>query len=268
MADSRELTLQGHGGAIVAREWPNDQARFVVLLCHGYGEHIGRYEYVADRLVREGAAVYGQDHVGHGRSDGERVLIEDYDKVVDDFHLLEERARKEHPGLPVVLVGHSMGGMIAARYGQRFGDGLEAIVLSAPVLGEWAAMDGLLSAPEIPDVPIDPSTLSRDPAVGEAYVADPLVWHGPFKRATLVAIRDTMATIRDDGPIDGTPVLWLHGTDDGLVPYAGSETGWKALAGDRSEAKTYEGARHEIFNETNKDEVLDDVVAFLHEHTV
>lgn len=264
MVDHEDFQLHGHAGTLHAQRWQGeDPAAYVALLCHGYGEHIGRYQYVADRLVADGAAVHGMDHVGHGRSAGERVLVADYEKVVEDFRLLEEHARGQHPGLPVVLIGHSMGGMIAARYAQRYGQELVAVVLSGPVIGRWQAAEDLLAAEEIPDAPIDPATLSRDEAIGTAYVEDPLVWHGPFKRPTLAALQDCLETIGETGRIVDTPVLWLHGEEDQLVPYAGSHLGWQRIAGPESEARSYPGARHEIFNETNKDEVLDDVIGFV-----
>ncbi|MGH3413730.1 MAG: lysophospholipase [Marmoricola sp.] len=261
-----DFSLDGHAGTLHARSWSPPSPRYVVLLCHGYGEHLGRYEWVADRLVADGAAVYALDHAGHGKSEGERVLVEDFGPVVTDVHLLEERAREELPGLPVVLLGHSMGGMIGARCAQLYGDGLACVVLTGPVLGRWDAVDQLLAAPEIPDAPIDPATLSRDPAVGAAYVADPLVWHGPFKRPTLEALSACLAQITAAGPVDSTPVLWLHGEDDQLVPYDGSLQGWETLAGEHAEARSYPGARHEILNETNRDEVADDLLGFVHQH--
>jgi alpha-beta hydrolase superfamily lysophospholipase len=263
--EQTEIELKGHAGRIVAQRWQEGTPRYVALLVHGYGEHIGRYDHVARRLVADGAVVYGHDHVGHGRSAGDRVLVEEFEPVVEDVHLLEARARTEHPELPVALIGHSMGGMIAARYAQRFGDGLACVILSGPVVGSWAALEGLLAAPEIPDVPIDPSTLSRDASVGEAYVADPLVWHGPFKRPTLEAMKTTLGTIEHAGSID-RPLLWLHGEDDQLVPITGTRQGWASLKGSASREKVYPEARHEIFNETNRDEVLDDVIAFINEH--
>lgn len=270
--DVNDFTLSGHAGALHARSWTPGAPRWIALLCHGYGEHLGRYPHVAERLAAEDAAVYAVDHVGHGRSAGERVLIADYEQVVSDLHLLAERAILEHPGLPVVLIGHSMGGMIAARYTQRYGGTLSCVVLSGPVLGRWAAVDDLAGVPDtdIPDDPIDPSTLSRDPAVGEAYVADPLVWHGPFRATTVAGIRSCMATITEAGQVTVPPMLWLHGGDDALVPYDGSAIGWASLAGPTGEhghrAKVYPGARHEIFNETNADEVLGDVVDFVEDH--
>jgi alpha-beta hydrolase superfamily lysophospholipase len=103
--------------------------------------------------------------------------------------------------------------------------------------------------------------------VGEAYVADPLVWHGPFKKPTVQALADSLATIEAGGPLD-PPVLWLHGENDQLVPYDGTARGWPTLSRDNDQAvdKSYPDARHEIFNETNKDEVLDDLLAFVHQH--
>jgi alpha-beta hydrolase superfamily lysophospholipase len=151
----------------------------------------------------------------HGRSAGEPVLIHDHEQVVADFH--ELAARTGDPALPTVLVEHSMGGMIAARYRPE----LRALVLSGPVLGRWDAASNLLTLDEIPDTPIDPGALSRDPAVGTAYAADPLVRHGWFARPTLEA---------------------LAGCLERILP----------------------GARHEVSNETNRDEVLAEVRAFIH----
>jgi alpha-beta hydrolase superfamily lysophospholipase len=263
MADSQEWNYDGTAGRLGARTWPNTGARYVALLCHGYGEHIGRYEHVADALVRHGAVVYGVDHIGHGKSGGDRVLISDFEPVVTDFHALAERARDRDPGLPTVLIGHSMGGMIAARYAQRYGTELAGLVLSGPVLGRWDAASSLLTFDEIPDTPIDPDTLSRDPAVGKAYADDPLVWHGRFQRPTLEAIVACLDLIRSDGRLGTLPTLWVHGADDRLVPIDGTREGIDALHGDAFEERIYPGARHEVFNETTKDEVLADVTAFV-----
>jgi len=168
-------TLKGSEGQIAYAVWPHQDPARVVILAHGYGEHIGRYEHVAAALGARGAVVAGPDHLGHGRSDGERVLVADYEHVIDDLHAVVGAVAADHPGLPVVLVGHSMGGLIAARYAQRHGDGLAALVLSGPVLGSWTQATDLLALDEIPDVPLDPGTLSRDPDVGAAYAADELV---------------------------------------------------------------------------------------------
>jgi alpha-beta hydrolase superfamily lysophospholipase len=263
---ARDWTLDGSIGQLAARTWQGDGApRYVALLAHGYGEHLGRYDHVAAALVEGGAVVYAVDHMGHGRSEGERVVFPDVERVVDDLHAVDERARREHPALPVVLIGHSMGGLISARYAQRYGDTLTALVLSGPVVGAFATVDALLALPEIPDIPLDSTTLSRDPAVGEAYEADPLVWHGPFKRPMLEAWQRALAAV-DAGPgLGDLPLLWVHGADDRLVPVAGSRAGIAHLGGGRHRERIYAGAQHEVFNETNADEVLADVTAFLDE---
>lgn len=263
MADSHELTFAGTRETITARTWHNPDARYTVVLVHGYGEHIGRYEHVADALVTHGAVVYGLDHMGHGKSGGDRVMIEDFEDVVTDVHTLVETARAEYPSLPTVVIGHSMGGMIAARYAQRYGVGLVALVLSGPVIGSWFVVDQLSRLDEIPDTPIDPATLSRDPAVGTAYAADPLVWHGPFKRPTVNAFLAAMDTIASGGTLGNMPTLWVHGDADEVVPLAGSRPGVEAIQGSNLTEIIVPGARHEVFNETNKDEVLADVTHFL-----
>ena len=105
--------------------------------------------------------------------------------------------------------------------------------------------------------------LSRDDEVGAAYAADPLVWHGPFKRPTVDAMAATVAAIDADGSLGRLPLLWVHGADDALVPIDGSRPGIDRLHGDAFEQIAYPGARHEIFNETNSDEVLGDVTTFV-----
>ncbi|AKJ07097.1 alpha-beta hydrolase superfamily lysophospholipase [Archangium gephyra] len=264
MAQSREWTYPGLRGQLVARTWSGSQTpTHLVVIAHGYGEHLGRYEAVADALVRNGAGVYAVDHLGHGKSEGERVLVEDFEDIVTDLHTLDEAARKEHPRLPVVLLGHSMGGLIASRYAQRYGDTLAALVLSSPVIGMWGAASALLAMEEIPDVPLDVTTLSRDPAVGERYAADPLVWHGPFKRTTVASMQRAVEAVNQGPGVGGLPLLWIHGEDDQLVPIEGTRSGIEHLRGGRYVERIYPGGRHELFNETNADEVIADVTEFI-----
>ncbi|MFI1164362.1 alpha/beta fold hydrolase [Streptomyces sp. NPDC020801] len=269
MADAREHArehvLAGTRGALTVREWARPRPRYVALAVHGYGEHAGRYAELAGVLVAHGACVYGPDHMGHGRSAGERVVVEDFEDVVSDVHAVADLARAAHPGLPLVLVGHSMGGLISARYAQRYGDELTALVLSGPVIGAWELPGRLLALEEIPDTPISPAALSRDPAVGAAYAADPLVWHGPMKRPTVEAFARTLETVAEGGDVGRLPVLWLHGDDDRLVPLAGSRVGVELLSGGVLTERIHPGARHEVFHETNRAEVFADVTDFLDE---
>lgn len=255
--------IEGTRGPIHVHEWLNPEARYVALISHGYGEHARRYDHLAGRLLADGAAVSAPDHRGHGRSEGERALVDDLDAGVDDFHLVAERAAAAHPGLPIVLIGHSMGGLVATRYAQRFGDELAALVLSGPALGGNPALTQLLELDPIPDVPIDPAILSRDPAVGEAYAGDPLVYHGPFRRETLLGLGAAIAAVAAGGTFGALPTLWIHGEEDQLVPLAATRPAIEHIAGEHFESKVYPGARHEIFNELNRDEVVDDVLAFI-----
>ncbi|HYO68372.1 MAG TPA: alpha/beta hydrolase [Archangium sp.] len=264
MAESREWAYPGLRGKLVARTWSGSQApTHLVVIAHGYGEHIGRYEAVADALVRNRAVVYAVDHLGHGKSEGERVFVEDFEDIVTDLHTLDERARQEHPGLPVVLLGHSMGGLIASRYAQRYGGTLAMLVLSSPAIGRWSAASALLAMKEIPDVPLDVTTLSRDPAVGERYAADPLVWHGPFKRTTIASMQRAIEAVNQGPGVGGLPLLWIHGENDQLVPLEGTRPGIEHLRGGRHVERLYPGGRHELFNETNANEVLADVTEFI-----
>jgi alpha-beta hydrolase superfamily lysophospholipase len=258
-----EHVLAGIHGALTVHEWPNRRPRYAALLVHGYGEHIGRYAELAEVLTAHGAAVFGPDHVGHGRSAGERVLIEDFEDVVTDVHAVADLVRDACPGVPLVMVGHSMGGLIAARFAQRYGTELAALVLLGPVIGAWALPGVLLALDEIPDTPVSAASLSRDPEVGAAYRADPLVWHGPMKRPTVEAFARTLEIVSRAGDVGPLPLLWLHGEDDRLVPLAGSRVGVEGIRGGTFTERTYAGARHEVFHETHKAEVFADVTDFL-----
>jgi alpha-beta hydrolase superfamily lysophospholipase len=263
MPAPRLTELSGARGRIVLHQWPCEQPRYVALIAHGYGEHAQRYAHVADHLVRHGAAVYAPDHLGHGRSEGERALVERVDDMVDDLDAVSRKAYDDHPGCPLVLIGHSMGGIVATRFAQLDGSRLTALVLSGPAIGGNPALEMLLTMEPLPEVPIDPSTLSRDPEVGRAYVDDPLVWHGPFRRATLAAMVGAVRTIAEGPSLGALPTLWLHGEDDSLVPLADTRPAIERVGGERLESIIYPGARHEVLNETNRGEVLAALASFI-----
>jgi alpha-beta hydrolase superfamily lysophospholipase len=239
------------------RTWPIDDPARLVVLVHGYGEHIGRYQHVAAALNARGSAVVGPDHRGHGQSPGEPALVEDFEPIVDDLRAVVQDARGD---LPVVMVGHSMGGLIATRYAQRFPEDLAGLVLSAPAIGLGPVLQGWLEDP--PSDPIDGAVLSRDPAVGEAYAADPLVYHGGWKVPTLrafIAADDAIAA----GPGFGAlPLLYVHGGDDQLVPAGLAQPVVERLAGEDAELVVIDGARHEVFNETDQVETIGRVADF------
>ena len=193
---TRRMDVRGQLWPDAARTWrdPDAAPRYVALLVHGYGEHIGRYEHVAAALVAHDAVVYGPDHVGHGKSGGDRVVVDDFDDVVADLGAVHATARAV-AGLPIVLLGHSMGGMIAARYAQLHADELVALGPVGPGHRPVrpAGDDG---RPGRRPRPAD----RRGRAVtrrgrGARYADDPLVWHGPFQRPTVEAMAATVAAI-------------------------------------------------------------------------
>ena len=235
------------------QRWPAEDPERLVVLVHVYGEHIGRYEHVARALVERGSSVVGPDHVGHGRSPGEQALIDDFETVVDDLRQVVQDARGD---LPVVMVGHSMGGLIATRYAQRHREDLAGLVLSGPAVGLSPAFEGWLAAPELPNDPIDVAVLSRDAAVGEAYAVDPLVYHGGWKRPTLEAFLAADRAIAEGPGFGDLPLLYVHGEHDELVPLMLARPVVERLAGPRSEFHVLTEQRHEVFNELGKEDTI------------
>jgi acylglycerol lipase len=267
-------SLRGVGGRhIFWRSWSPDDgsARALIVLVHGLGEHSGRYDHVVARLVGEGYAVHALDHRGHGRSDGPRALIEDMDDAVADLDTLVDMAVASQPGLPVFMLGHSMGGLLGLRYALAHQDRLAGLVLSA-ALAQLDAVPKPLElvgralsviAPRAPLIAIDATLVSRDPAVVAAYRSDPLVHHGKVPARTAVQLADTVQRFPTTVGAITVPTLILYGTADGLCPPAGSEMLARRLGSADLTVKAYDGLFHEILNEPERDAVLDDIVAWL-----
>jgi len=259
-----EATFAGSEGQVFYRKWsPNHEPIGIVLIVHGYAEHGGRYGHVAAALNERGFVVYADDHLGHGRSDGERALITDFDHVVDDLHKLAATARSEHPGLPLALVGHSMGGLLSARLAQRAPDEIQGIAFCGSVIGDWQWARDVIEQPELPHVEFDPEAISRDPAAGESYAADPLVYHGQYKRGLLEAEVCALDAYRRDNDRLTMPVAVFHGTEDPFVPYQRSVRAAHDMPTEDVTIKIYEGARHELLNESNRDEIIGDLAGWL-----
>lgn len=259
-----ESFLHGSEGRVFYRRWdPAGTPRRIVQIVHGYAEHGGRYAHVASALNERGAVVYADDHLGHGHSDGERALISDFDHVVDDLQSLASLARSENQGLPHILVGHSMGGLLSARLCQREPSEIAGVAFCGAVIGDWQWARDVLSEDELPFIPFDPGALSRAPEVGVSYANDPLVYHGQYKRALLEA--EVFALDRFAEEIDRLtmPVLLLHGTADPFVPYQRSVEAVEDMPTDDVTIHVYEGARHEVLNESNSDEVIAHLVDWI-----
>ncbi len=259
-----EAFFDGSEGRVFYRRWDSDAPPDrIVLIVHGYAEHGGRYGHVAAALTGRGSVAYADDHLGHGHSDGERALITDFGHVVDDLHTLAGIARAEHPGIPLVLVGHSMGGLLAARFAQRWPDEVAGMAFCGAVIGDWQWARDVLALPELPHVPFDPDAISRDPQTGASYAADPLVYHGQYKRGLLEAEVEALDSFDRDIDRLTMPVLFLHGTGDPFVPYQRSLAAVRQMPTGNLTVHVYEDARHEVLNETNRDEVIGDLSDWL-----
>lgn len=199
-----ESTFTSFDGLSIYRQgWlPDGTQRGVVLLFHGLGEHSGRYAHVAAALVDAGYVVHALDHRGHGKSEGVRVYVKTYDEFQRDLLQFRRLVEAEHPGLPVIVMGHSMGGNLAVGHVLDHQPGVTALVLSGPALKlgdslpKWQVKILLFIAkvaPKLRPQALDASTISRDPAVVAAYVADPLVYSGKVTAGLGAAlIRDAL----------------------------------------------------------------------------
>jgi len=268
-AERSERTFTGVGGVkIVYDVWtPDTEPRGVVVLAHGYGEHARRYDHVGKRFADAGLVTYALDHRGHGRSGGKRVR-----EFVGDFRSLVMLATAEHPGLTRIVLGHSMGGGIVLAYGAQYPGDYDLMVLSGPAIAAHTgvskpkALLGKMVGSLLPDLPIeqiDPDAVSRDPAVVADYKADPLVYRGKIPAGigkALLLVGETMPRLA--GAITA-PLLVVHGEQDRLVSTAGSEHLVECVASRDVGLTVYPKLYHEVFNEPERDRVLDDVVGWI-----
>jgi alpha-beta hydrolase superfamily lysophospholipase len=269
-----ERSFDGVDGVrIVYDVWtPDATPRAVVILSHGFGEHARRYDHVAQRFGRDGLLTYALDHRGHGRSGGKRVLVKDISEFTGDFDTLVGIATHEHPGVPRIVLGHSMGGGIVFAYGVEHPDNYDLMVLSGPAVAAQTAVSPLLAwlakrigaiAPGLPLQQLDAGAVSRDPAVVDAYNTDPLVYHGKVPGGIARVLLLVGETMPQRAASLAAPLLVVHGFDDRLIPVEGSHQLAAAVGSSDVELKVYPGLYHEVFNEPEQDQVLDDVVAWI-----
>jgi alpha-beta hydrolase superfamily lysophospholipase len=274
VAEVRGELRASDGTTLATAAWVPEAPKAVALLAHGHAEHIGRYGHVIDALVADGYGVYGQDHRGHGRSSGERALAMRFDDFVDDFRLIAGEARTAHPGLPVALIGHSMGGLIAARYALAHGDDLTALVTSgaAFIVDEgvpgWQKGLARLVARIAPKAPVprdDADTLSYDPAVKAAFKADPLTYNGKTRMRTAMEMASAGADALQRAGLLHLPYLGMHGADDTLTSPRGTGEFYERAGSLDKTLKLWPHMKHEIFNEIDRDRVIAYMLGWLDE---
>lgn len=266
--------LQGHDGtALPLYVWHAQTIapHAAIALVHGLAEHAGRYAALAARLNAAGIDVYAIDLRGHGRAGGRRAWVTRFDDYLDDVQALVEhaaaqcRARKT----PLFLMGHSMGGAIAALYAIERAPHADVafagLLLSSAALApgrdvpQWMiAASRVMSAvwPRFPAMKIDAALLARDAAVVEANRADPLVHHGAIPARTGAQLLEAMKRVETGRARLRMPVLIWHGTGDKLTEPEGSRT-FGANVGSRDRTLTlYEGSYHETLNDLDRENVI------------
>ena len=260
---------------------PARPARGAVLIVHGLGEHAGRYDHVAARLAQAGWAVARYDQRGHGRSGGPRGAIARPDSLLTDLAAviahLKAAGSGGLPG-PLVLLGHSMGGLVAGRFVAEglapqpapWWQAVDALVMSSPALDPGMSVAQklllMLAAPIAPDLALGngllPDWVCSDPAVVRAYIADPLN-HDRVTPRLVRFIVDGGALVRQQATQWRLPTLLLYAGADRCVAPSGSAAFAGSAPSKVLQAQCYGGMAHEIFNEPGQARVLADLSAWL-----
>jgi lysophospholipase len=246
----------------------------VIALVHGYGDHGGRHSWFGEDMAARGYGVYVYDLRGHGQSSGARGQIKRFDDYLDDTALFLDEVRRRQPGKPLVLLGHSLGGLICARFAEERPCDVRALILSSPFLALTVQPEPmkLIGAKVLSAVwpgrdvgnTVMAEDLSHDKAVVKAYVTDPLVHHVATARwaaETLAAQDAAMA----GAPRIALPLLLLYGKDDSVADPAFAEALFAGVGSADKKLVAYDGFYHELFNEVGRELVFADVAAWLAE---
>lgn len=266
------------GAKLHMEKWlPDDDPKAMILLVHGYAEHAGRYQYFAEHCVGKGYAVFAIDHWGHGQSDGTPGYVPDFSVFHDGVDQLVACAKQDFPELAIMLVGHSMGGLISATYLLSNQSKFAACVLSGPAIKAaeepsafLKAISGFLSRffPKVGVLELDPNGVSRDPQVVTDYLADPLVYNGKMGARLASEMLINMTKIQENAEQISLPILLLHGGKDSLAAAEGSKFLDSHISSSEKTLKIYPELFHEIFNEPEKDIVLNDMTDWLDKQLV
>ena len=238
--------------------WKVDSPRGIVVIAHGLGEHYGRYNNLLTSMESDDISFYALDHRGHGRSEGKRGHINTFAEYTGDLKKFIKMVKAENPGLPVILLGHSMGGTIACKFGQDYPGDIDGLILSSAGLipafkvPAWKTGMANLLANIMPGLSmsngLDRSALSHDQTVVEAYGNDPLVhdrvtarWYVEFSRAGEECLRRANELTM--------PLLIIHGADDKIVDPQGSKQIMAQASSTDKQLYIFEGLYHETMNE-------------------
>ncbi len=258
--------------------WLPPEPTRVMILIHGYAEHAGRYDEMAMYFAQRGFAVHAFDQAGHGRTKGARGHVDRFDRLMDEVVRFVDLVQLEHPGLPIVLVGHSLGGLVVAGTAVFKKPAVDRIVLSGALLdlGSGGGIRQTLSllvakllsviAPRVGlSAGLQVDGLSRDPEVIRRYEADPYV--KDRMSARFAAGMSAMVAGVAAAPAEvERPILILHGAADPIAPPGGSQQFHAGLApaiASGSALKLYPELRHEIFNEPEREEIWQDILHWL-----
>jgi len=254
---------------------PEGNVKAVLLIIHGLGEHCGRYMNVVNHFVPLGYAVYGLDHIGHGKSEGMREVVERFTDYIDPLTVYHEMVKGWQTGKPLFLLGHSMGGLILSYYLLDHQADFRGAVISAPLIKvsdnisqATIIMGKILSAlaPKMGLLPLDAKSISRDPEVVKAYVNDPLVFHGKTPARLAAELLKAMLRVTAEAGKITLPFILVQGSEDRLVDPGGAQTLYDKASSKDKTIRIYEGLYHEVFNEPERARVLKDVETWLAAH--
>jgi acylglycerol lipase len=268
-------SFEGFGGIkIFTRAWrPEGSPHAVVVISHGFNSHSGRYEWVAEQLVSRGLAVYALDHRGRGRSGGERFFVHSVDEYADDLKTFIDAVKTREPGLPVFLLGHSAGGVIACVYALENQDELAGLIcesfayqVPAPNIA-LAVVKGLSRfLPHAHALRLKNADFSRDPQVVAAMNADPLIANESQPTLTVAALLRADERLKKEFARITLPLLILHGTADKATKPSGSRQFYEKAGSDDKMLKLYDGHYHDLLADIGKQRVMADIQAWIVDH--
>src|SRR5205809_4754172 len=272
---SREEKVAGVGGLnIFVRSWrPNGAARAIVVICHGFNAHSGQYQSVGEQFAAVGLAVYAVDLRGRGHSDGERFYVEKFADYVSDAATLVTLAKSREPGLPLFLLGHSAGGVVACIYTLEHPTELAGLICES-FAHEVPAPDFALAvfkglshvAPHAHILHLKNELFSRDPKVVEFMNNDPLFAHQTQPTKTLAEMVRADERLKKEFPLITLPVLILHGTADKATKPSGSQRFYDMAGSKDKTLKLYEGHFHDLLNDLGKEGVMADIGNWIDAH--